>query len=173
MDFLKLTTKRSSVRDFTSEPVEQEKIECILEAARMSPSASNLQPWVFVVIREEPGRKKLQSCYDRDWFKTAPVYIVVCGDHSQSWKRKDGKDYCNIDSAIAAEHICLAATALGLGSCWVCNFDLRKCKEEFGLPEHLEPVVFIPIGYPKDQSVFENKNRKRNPLSEIVKWDKF
>ena len=172
MNFLKLATARSSVRNFDSTPIEPEKLDYILEAGRIAPSAVNAQPWFFVVIREEENRQKLQACYDRDWFKTAPIYIVICGNHELSWKRNDGKDHCDIDVAIACQQICLAATEMKLGACWVCNFDSEKCKELFNLPQHIEPIVFIPIGYPKDISVFET-DKKRKPLSEIVKWDKF
>jgi nitroreductase len=173
MDFLKLTTKRCSVRDFAPVSVEREKLEYILETARMAPSAVNLQPWCFSVIRDEAERLKLQSCYNRDWFKTAPVYIVICGNHELSWKRKDGKDYCDIDTAIAIEHICLAATEQGLGTCWVCNFDAEKCRDLFEIPDYIEPIAIIPIGYPNDNSVFDGENKKRKSLLEIVKWDKF
>ena len=174
MDFLSLAKLRCSVRDFDAETVEPEKLDYVLEAGRIAPSAVNAQPWFFVVIREEENRRKLQDCYNRDWFKTAPIYIVICGNHELSWKRSDGKDHCDIDIAIACQQICLAATEMNLATCWVCNFDSKKCKELFDLPPHIEPIVLIPIGYPKDKSVFEkNKDKKRKPIAEIVKWDKF
>ena len=163
---------RRSVRDFESTPVENEKLDYILEAGRIAPSAVNFQPWSFTVIKKEENKRKLQDCYNSDWFKTAPVYIVICGNHKLSWKRKDGKDHCDIDVAIACQQMCLAATEMGLGSCWVCNCDSEKCKELFELPQHIEPIVFIPIGYPKDKSVFETPG-KRKSLSETVKWDEF
>ncbi len=172
MNFLDLSTKRCSVRDFTDAHVEREKLEYILNTARIAPSAVNYQPWFFIVIREEASKQKLHACYNRDWFKKASVYIMACGNHDQSWKRKDGKNFCNIDVAIAIEHICLAATEIGLGSCWVCNFDLEKCKELFELPEHIEPIAFIPIGYPADNLIFENTTKKRKSLPEIVRWEK-
>ena len=125
MNFLELTKRRCSVRKYASRPVETEKLDYILEAARMAPSAVNYQPWCFLVVKSDKGREKIQSCYPREWFKQAPCYIVVCGDHAQSWKRADGKDHMDIDAAIAAEHICLAAAEQGLGSCWVCN-SLRR-----------------------------------------------
>lgn len=142
MNFLELVTKRCSIRRFASTPVEIEKIEYILEAARLSPSAVNFQPWTFVVVQQEEGKQKLHDCYSREWFKSAPLYIIVCGHHDQSWKRgSDGKDFLDVDAAIAAEHICLAATELGLGTCWVCNFNAELCHRQFGLPDTTEPIA--------------------------------
>ena len=109
--------------------------------------------------------------YHRDGFKTAPCYIIMCADHSVSWKRRiDNKDFADVDVSIATEHICLAATEQGLGTCWVCNFDPAVLKENFSLPEHINPVAIISLGYEQEKLEIE-KNRK--PLSEIVKWEKF
>lgn len=123
MSFLELARKRCSIRKYAPKNVEQEKIDYILEAARLAPSAVNYQPWYFVWVQSAEGKAKLQECYPREWFKQAPYYLIVCGDHQQSWKRGDHKDHMDIDTAIATEHICLAAAEQGLGTCWVCNFD--------------------------------------------------
>ena len=167
MNFLELTKRRCSVRKYASRPVETEKLDYILEAARMAPSAVNYQPWCFLVVKSDKGREKIQSCYPREWFKQAPCYIVVCGDHAQSWKRADGKDHMDIDAAIAAEHICLAAAEQGLGSCWVCNFDVALCRQQFGLPPTVEPVVLIPVGYPEDEALFEATPKHRKERSKL------
>lgn len=173
-DLLTLARLRCSVRAYTSRAVESEKLEYILEAVRLAPSAVNFQPWLFIVIQDEKDRKKLQQCYDRDWFTQAPVYIVACGDHRQSWKRKsDMKDFCDVDVAIAVEHLCLAATEQELGSCWVCNFDTKLCAEILNLPEYIEPLVLIPIGYPENPDVFASTPKKRKAFNEIVKWGKY
>ena len=117
MNLLELAQKRCSVRKYASFPVEDEKLAYILEAGRMAPSAVNFQPWYFIIIRQEAGRTKIQECYAREWFRSAPLYILICGDHSQSWKRSsDQKDHMDIDVAIATEHISLAAAEQGLGS---------------------------------------------------------
>lgn len=172
MNLLELSTKRYSLRNFEKKPVEKNKIEYILEAARLAPSAVNYQPWYFVVITENESIQKIQACYERDWFKTAPMYILICGDHAQSWKRKDGKDFCDVDIAIAVEHICLAAVEQGLGTCWVCNFDAEKCRQLFELPDNIEPIAILPVGYEKEPlEEFVPKNRKC--LEEIVRWEKF
>lgn len=168
MNFLDLAVSRFSVRNFSSRPVEKEKLEYILKVAQIAPSAVNFQPWHFYVITQTQMLEQLHTCYHRDWFKTAPVCIVVVGDHSQSWKRKpDEKDYCDIDIAIAIDHLTLAAHNLGLGSCWVCNFNLEKCRQLFNFAPHLEPIALIPIGYPADETKPEKKRKK---FDEIVTW---
>ncbi len=161
MNLLELAKQRYSVRLFSNKEIEKEKVDYLLEVARMAPSAVNLQPWSFLVLQSEEAKKDIQACYDRDWFKTAPLYIVVCGNHLASWKRaSDNKDHCDIDIAIATEHIALAAAEQGLGSCWVCNFDSVLCKKLMQLPEGIEPMVILPIGYADQQAVVKEKNRK-------------
>lgn len=124
MDFLKLASERHSVRNFLPEPPSREKIERILEAARLAPSAVNLQPWHFFICESDEAKNAIRRCYQRDWFQTAPIYIIVCADPEVAWHRpEDGKIHSDIDAAIAAEHICLAAAAEGLGTCWVCRFN--------------------------------------------------
>lgn len=171
MDFLELVTNRYSVRNFSSTPVEKEKIEYLLEAARQAPSAVNYQPFYLIVVEEDKGKEALHACYDRAWFKTATLYILICGDHSQSWKRKDGKDFCDVDAAIATQHICLAAAEQGLGTCWVCNFDAEKCSDLFNLPANVEPFAILPLGYENETS--EKGMKKRKELKEIVRWESF
>jgi nitroreductase len=166
MSFLDLVKNRFSARSFTDKIVEKEKIDLILEVARLAPSAVNLQPWKFFVVSDKLMLSKLAETYSREWFKTAPLCIVACGNHSESWKRFDGKDHCDIDVAIAVEHIVLAAEELGLGACWVCNFDVKKCSEFLNLSEFLEPVAMIPIGY--TNAIV--KEKKRKAVDEIVEY---
>ncbi|MDD2799114.1 MAG: nitroreductase family protein [Bacteroidales bacterium] len=174
MKFLELCQKRTSIRSFQSQPVKREDILYILEAARHAPSAVNFQPWHFIVIQEEENRLALHDCYHREWFRTAPLYIIVCADFEQSWKRKsDEKDFGEIDATIAVEHICLAATDLGLGSCWVCNFDNKKLIELLELPKHISPIAILPIGYINLEVYPELPNKLRKPLNELVHWEKF
>jgi nitroreductase len=174
MQITDLIQKRCSVRNYSSRPVEKEKLDCVLEAARMAPSACNLQPWRFVVIRSPEGKEKIQACYAREWLRTAPLYILVCADHHRSWKRpSDGKDHADIDVSIATEHICLAATEQGLGTCWVCHFDAQLCARSFRLPEGIEPVVIIPVGYPAEPDVFERASKIRKPATEVILMESF
>ncbi|MEN8202557.1 MAG: nitroreductase family protein [Bacteroidota bacterium] len=171
MSFLEIARKRYSCRLYDSRPVEQDKLDLILEAGRVAPSAVNFQPWHFYVIREADDLQKFHAAYHREWFRTAPCVIVICGDHSQSWKRKaDGKDHSDIDAAIAADHMTLQATELSLATCWICNFDVGKTRKLLGLADHLEPVVFLPVGYPLDEVDPHRHAEKRKALSEIVSY---
>ena len=171
MSFLDLARRRYSCRKFDSRPVEPEKLELILEAGRVAPSAVNFQPWHFYVIGEADELKKLHAVYHREWFRSAPCVIVICGDHSSSWKRKsDNKDHTDIDAAITTDHMTLQATELDLATCWICNFDPEKTRELLGLSEHLEPLVLLPVGYPLDKVDPDRHREKRKPLSEIVSF---
>lgn len=165
---LSLAERRCSVRSFTKQAVPEELLAYVLEVARLAPSAVNFQPWTFIVVRDSALLERLSAAYSREWFRSAPACIVVCGHHGESWhRRSDGKDHCDIDVAIATEHICLAAAEVGLGTCWVCNFDAEACRDLLGLPDESEPIVLLPIGYPADAEVPE---KKRKPLDDIVVW---
>ncbi|NLM22126.1 MAG: nitroreductase [Peptococcaceae bacterium] len=168
MAFNELAKKRYSVRKYKDMAIEKEKILQILEAARIAPSAVNYQPWHFIVLTEKKMIEQIAEVYPGKWLAQAPVIIVACGDHSQSWKRKDGKDHCDIDLAIAIDHITLAAADLGIGTCWVCAFEAAKCHKILGLPEHLEPIALLSMGYPLEETP-PKKSRKN--IDEIVSWE--
>ena len=156
--------------------MEKEKLDYILECVRLAPSAVNKQPWRFHIVCKEEEKAWLQQCYDRDWFKTAPMYVIASVLHDEEWVRADGKHHGDIDIAIAVEHLCLAATEQGLATCWVCNFNAVQCKELFGLPENEEPAVLIPLGYAAERqqagdgtSGTEMKPKNRKATEEIIK----
>ncbi|MDE5422620.1 nitroreductase family protein [Ancylomarina sp. DW003] len=172
MNLLNTIKDRYSVRAYLDKKVEDEKLMQILEAGQYAPSAVNFQPWHFIVIREKENHDKFSHIYHREWFKEAPVYIVICSDHSKSWKRaEDEKDHADIDAAITTDHMTLQATELGLGTCWICNFHVQKCREYFDLPDHIEPVSILSLGYPDLEK--RQPKKKRNSLDEIVHWEKF
>jgi nitroreductase len=172
MDFHDLVKKRCSIRKYKEIPVEEEKLLAVLEAGRLAPSAVNLQPWHFIVAREPEMRRQVAATYSKTWILTAPVIIVICGDHARSWRRGDGKDFCDVDIAIATDHMTLAAAQAGLGTCWVCKFDAMKCHELLKLPSHIEPAVLLPLGYPDEEGNMK-RHLSRRPLEEVVHWDKF
>lgn len=174
MTFHELAKKRVSVRDYTLQPIEEEKLGLILEAARMAPSAVNYQPWRFVVISSEQGREAVYRCYPREWIRPAPLFILVCGNHDESWTRKsDNKDHLDVDMGIVIEHICLAAADVELGTCIICNFDTTLCRSLFHLPENMEPIAFVSIGYPSNPEIFTDSLKKRKGLSEVVLRESF
>ncbi|MDR1881384.1 MAG: nitroreductase family protein [Prevotella sp.] len=171
MKLKELIENRYSVRAYLPQAVEKEKIDYILECARLAPSACNNQPWKFYIVRSETVISKIRESYGREWFKTAPMYIVVCKDVSISWKRSasDNKDFGDVDTAITAEHICLAAAEIGLGTCWVCNFNPDLLAQALDLSAKLEPIAIFPLGYiDTDKSIAAEKKRK--PLSETGEW---
>jgi nitroreductase len=170
--FLELAKARYSVRNYQPKPVEKEKLMIVLEAGRIAPSAANYQPWHFIVIQDPAIRKKLDATYNRSWFSQAPVVIVICGDHKEAWKRGDGKDHTDIDASIAIDHMTLAAAEIGLGTCWICNFDAKMASEVLQLPENIEPIAYLPLGYPGGDKIHPC-HTDRKPLGKIVHWDKF
>jgi nitroreductase len=167
--FMDLVKKRYSVRSFQNKPVEESLLLKILETGSLAPSACNNQPWVFIIIRKDATKKKLAAAYERAWFVTAPVIVALCCDLSQSWRRQDGKNYGDVDVAIAMDHITLAATEAGLGTCWIANFISQEARRILELPDNIEPVVFTPIGY----SATSQTSKKRKPLDEVVHWERF
>lgn len=164
MDIYEIIKKRQSIRSYKPEPVEEEKISRILEAARSAPSAANRQPVYFVVIKNEKTKQLLKKAYDEKWFYTAPIIICACSIPEKAWKRSDGKNYADIDVSIAMDHLILAATAEGLATCWVAAFKVSLVKSILNLPAEMEPLAMSPIGYPLDTS----KPTYRKPLEEIV-----
>ena len=165
MDFLEIVKRRYSCRNFQPTSIEKEKLDYIIECVRFAPSAVNKQPWVFRIISNKEEKEKLRQCYDREWFATAPTYIMASILHDEEWVRADGKHHGNIDIAIAVEHLCLAAAEQGLGTCWVCNFDVEKCTQLFRIPSNEEVAVLIPIGYAADEA----KEKKRKSTTDILR----
>ena len=168
--FLELAKNRYSCRTYDSREVETDKLEQVLEAGRIAPSAVNFQPWHFFVIRGKSELERFYPVYHREWFRSAPCVVVICGNHDSSWKRKDGKDHCDIDVAITVDHMTLQATELGLATCWICNFDPEATRNLLNLPHHLEPSVILSLGYPLDKVDTARHGEKRKPLSEIVTY---
>ena len=164
MSLLELVKNRYSCRAYKPLNVEKGKLDYIMECVRFAPSAVNKQPWRFHIVSDDEEKAKLRLCYNRDWFRTAPMYIIASILHDEEWVRADGKHHGNIDIAIAVEHLCLAATEQGLATCWVCNFDADMCKTLFNFSDNEEPAVLIPIGYAAD----EVKPKSRKAVEEII-----
>lgn len=167
MDFFDLVQRRYSVRAYLSKAVEEEKIQQILEAGRLAPSAANRQPFHIFVIHPQGREEDIRRIYAADWFVHAPVIIGIVALPEKAWTRRDGKNYSDVDAAIAMDHMILAATALGLGTCWIGAFDPTAAQEVLGLPEGAQPVAFTPVGYPAD----EPRPKRRKPLDELVRYE--
>lgn len=170
MTFLELAQKRFSVRSYKPDPLDEELLREVLEAGRIAPSACNFQPWHFVVCVGSSQVMGLKKAYDREWFLSAPAVIVVCVDRTVCWKRKDGKDFGDVDAAIAMDHIVLAATEAGWGTCWIGAFDADEARKALKLPANIDPVVMTPIGYP---AVVPPAARQRKNLGEVAHWGTF
>jgi nitroreductase len=166
MEFIELAKKRYSVRAYKSTPVEEEKLEKVLEAAALAPTAANRQPFRLIVLKTAGREADLRRIYARDWFVQAPLVVCACAVKGESWVRRDGKNYADVDTTIAFDHLILAAHDLGLGTCWIAAFDPAAAREVLNLPAELEPLAFTPLGYPADQW----KPKKRRPVSALVEY---
>ena len=169
MDYSELFEKRYSVRAYKPDPVEDDKLHQILEAARMAPTAANRQPFQLIVIHTKGRETDLKRIYSHEWFVQAPLVICACSVPAQAWVRRDGKNYGDVDVAIMMDHLILAATNHGLGTCWIAAFDPKAAREILRLPNDVEPIAFTPLGYPADQPTL----KKRKPLSELVRYEKW
>ncbi|MBE6043594.1 nitroreductase family protein [Clostridium thermopalmarium] len=170
MEFLELVRKRHSVRKYSTRKVEEEKLLKILEAGRLAPTAVNFQPQRLIVVQKEEGMEKLKKCNASTY--GAPLVIIVCGDHNVVWKRRqDNKDFLDIDVSIVTDHMMLEAADLGLASVWIGSFDPDMIKREFNLPDNVEAINILAIGYETDDNTKVDKNRK--PLEEIVHYETY
>ena len=169
MSFLDLARSRCSIRGFKPDPIPEELLNKILQAGQLAPSAKNLQPYHFIVVRDPATLKDLSQAYPAPFFKEAPLVIAICSEPRKGWTRDayDGKNHCEIDVAIAVDHMTLLIEELGLGACWVVAFNPEKVRETLGLPEHIDPVVLLPIGFPNAKG----REKTRKSLSDLVRYD--
>ncbi len=164
MDLFEAISARRSVRSYARRPVEEEKLRQILEAARLAPSARNRQPWHFIVITDEETKRRVyEATKDQRFVLEAPVIIAAVG-YPSDYVCTNGNVAHMVDIGIAGEHIALAATALGLGSCWVVAFWQDRMREALGVPQDAQVVAIFTIGYPAETP----PPKERKPLSEIV-----
>ena len=168
MEYSELIAARYSVRAYRPDPVEDEKLKAVLEAARLAPTAANRQPFQLVVMHTAGREKEIGKIYRRPWFVQAPLVIGVCAISSLAWVRESDRFNARlIDAAIVADHLILAAADLGLGTCWVAAFNVDAARSVMGLPDEAEPVIFTPLGYPADQP----GPKTRKLLSELVRYE--
>lgn len=168
MDFFKLIEKRYSVRAYKDKEVEKKKLDLILKSADLAPTASNAQPFKIFIANTKGNEDALKKVYGRDWFVDAPIVMCVCSIPEKAWKRSDGKNYHEVDVAIVSDHVVLAATALGLGTCWVANFSEVETRNFFNIPRHMIPQIIIPIGYANDSPT----KKIRMKINDLVEFKK-
>lgn len=169
MDLLELMKRRYSVRQLSDKKVEKEKVDLILSAGRLAPTAVNFQPQRIMVLESEQSLEKLKNC-TRFHFN-APLAMIICYDNSVSWKRSyDNKDMGEVDAAIVTTQMMLEVANLGLGSTWVGHFDPDAVVKEFELPENIIPVAILPIGYSAEDSIPNQRHYERLDKEETVKY---
>ena len=170
MDFLELAKERYSVRKMKSEKIKKEDLDKILEAARLSPTAKNLQRERLLVINTEEGIEKIKQCTECDFGATTIIVISYEKDDEQN-ESEFSRKYGLIDTGIVATHMCLEATNLGLGTTMVGLFDRELTKKLFNIPEKYQPELLLPIGYIDRKPSILHERRKE--IKEIVKYNKY
>jgi nitroreductase len=169
VDLFETIESRYSVRGYQPDQVSDETLHRVLQAARQAPTAANRQPFRVLVIHTEGREEELQRIYGRSWFTDAPLVLAVVAVPGEAWRRMDDKPYDEVDATIAMDHLVLAATALGLGTCWIAAFDPAAARDVLGLPDDVEPIAFTPLGYPNKGPAATG----RRPLDELVKYERW
>lgn len=169
MEVFTAIKERRSIRKYKDKPIEEEKLHKVLEAARLSPSAKNLQNWKFIVVRDEETRRQLvDEAIQQPFVGQAPVILVCCGTETEG-VMKCGQYRYTVDLSIATAYMILEAHEQGLGTCWLGSFDEDKVKDLLGIPEDVRVVAITPLGYPDETPAA----RPRKALEEIVCYDKY
>jgi nitroreductase len=168
MTLIEVIRKRYSCRAYEDKPIEQGKLDRIMEAARQAPSAKNLQDWRFVLVRDKEKRSRIAATTNRpEVFGKAGVIIVACSN--SDYVMACGQAVGPIDVAIALEHISLAATELGLGTCWIGSFETEKVREILNIPEDVAIIELMTLGYPAEGG----RQSGREPIENIVCYDQW
>ncbi len=169
MKFVELAKQRVSIRSYTKKVVSKKMLDEILEAGRLAPTACNYQPFQFIVVQEKENLAALAEGYPAPWFADAPVVIAICTQPSNAWKRDkhDNKNYADVDGAIAADHMTLAAAELGLGTCWVGAFNPKIIRTALRLPRNFSPLILLTLGHPNE----DGRKKTRKPIDKLVRYE--
>ncbi|MBU0951484.1 MAG: nitroreductase family protein [Elusimicrobia bacterium] len=169
MNVMEAIKNRRSIRKYQNKPVEKEKLNSVLEAARLAPSARNRQEWQFIVVQDKQTREKLSIAANNQAFVSeAPVVIACCG-LDDGYLMRCGQPATTVDLSIAIDHMTLKAVEEGLGSCWIGSFYKDEVKKILGIPKDIQVVELLTLGYPAENP----DTRDRKNLEEIVRWDKW
>lgn len=172
MEFEKLISERYSVRKFTQEHLKQEVIDKILDAGHKAPTGCNYQPQRILVLNTDSAMSKLYKCTKCHF--NAPAAMLICYNRDESWKRPyDGALSAPVDAAIVTTHMMLAAYEAGVGCCWVMHFDPFAIRTTFNIPENIEPVALLVMGYPASDAKPLELHSKFRPIDEVVYYDNF
>lgn len=172
MDFLELAADRYSVRSYSDRPIEPEKMDRILKAAQLAPTAVNYQPQKIYVLKSPEAIEKIRSL--TQFAYNAPVVLLVCADMTRVWEspREHGYDIGEMDASIVCTHMMLETWELGNGSVWVRGFDSRQAAAAYGLPKQIKPICLLPIGYPSEASApyaqWHDTFRPLHEMAEII-----
>lgn len=168
MDIFEAIKNRRSIRAFERKAVSEEQVGRLIDAARHAPSAGNIQPWEFVVVRDQQIKQQLSiAALNQTFIEEAPVVIVVCANEARSGQGYGSRGvnlYCIQDTAAATENMLLTVCAMGLGACWIGAFREEMVRQALNTPTHVRPVAIIPVGYTSEKPV----PRRRRPIKEIV-----
>ncbi|MCK5845428.1 MAG: nitroreductase family protein [Victivallales bacterium] len=165
MDFYEVLNKRKSVRGYKSDPVPQKALDKMAEALQTAPSACNLQPWSFRFVMNENIKADIRKCYTASWLAEAPIIIVALANYDDCWKRLEGAPIAELDMGIAMEHLVLAAAAEGLGTCWICAYEIEKMNKALNILPPWSAIAISPLGYPNDTQ----SDKPRKPTKEVFK----
>ena len=170
MQFNELIRRRYSVRSYHSTPIPDDVLERVLDAFVLAPTAANRQSFGLVVFETEGHAQELRRVYNAEWFaEQPPIVVCACSIPEGSWRRRDGKNYADVDVTIAIDHLILAATDEGLGTCWIGAFDPVAARQVLGLPEGVEPIAMTPLGYAVD-TASEKLRRPKEQLIHRGRW---
>lgn len=169
MQFNELAEKRVSIRSYTEESVTPEQLQIVLEAGRLAPTACNFQPFQFIVVQKKENLAALAKAYPGDWFAEAPMVIAICIDPKKAWHRSrhDDRCYADVDAAIAADHMTLAAAEIELGTCWIGAFDPKAARKVLKTPRAIEPLILLTLGHPNEAG----RPKTRKSLDELVRYE--
>jgi nitroreductase len=171
MEVFEAIRKRHSVRSYLPDEVSSEKMEKILEAARLAPSAGNIQPWHFIVVSSQQKRKKLSKGRYAKFLAESPIVLVGCGD------KKASPNWHTVDTAIAMQNIVLTATSEGLATCWIGSFNENQVKELLSIPERFRVIALLAVGYRREKLEMASKVlhflRRKKKLQKIVSTEEF
>jgi nitroreductase len=173
MNVIEAIKGRRSIRAFKNKKVSQETVEKIIDAARWAPSAGNIQPWEFIIVRKREIKKALaEAALDQTFIEETPVVIVVCANEnrsSQGYGIRGKTLYCIQDTAAAIQNILLTAYSFGLGTCWIGAFEEEDAREALKIPSGIRPIAIIPVGYPVEKP----QPRSRRSMNQMVHYETF